>query len=58
MSNGSHLSCPGVEMIPVKAFRIEPAESTNGHLTVDGENVDYGPIQAEIFPSLATVMCP
>lgn len=58
MSTGSHLSVPGVEMIPVKAFRIEPAESGNGYLTVDGENVDYGTIQAEIFPSLATVMCP
>lgn len=45
-------------MIPVKAFRIEPAEGVSGHLTVDGEEVDYGPLQAEIFPSLATVMTP
>ncbi|XP_033215848.1 sphingosine kinase 2-like isoform X2 [Belonocnema kinseyi] len=58
LSTGSHLTVPGVEMIPVKAFRIEPAEGTSGYLVVDGENVDYGPIQAEMFPSLATVMCP
>ncbi|XP_031787619.1 sphingosine kinase 2 isoform X2 [Nasonia vitripennis] len=57
-STGTHLSTPGVEMIPVRAFRIEPAEDTNGLLTVDGEKVDYGPLQGEIFPSLATVMCP
>ncbi|XP_058791106.1 sphingosine kinase 2-like isoform X2 [Phymastichus coffea] len=57
-STGSHLSCPNVEMIPVRAFRIEPAEDSSGLLTVDGEQVDYGPLQGEIFPSLATVMCP
>lgn len=45
-------------MIPVKAFRIEPAEDSGGYLTVDGEKVDYGPLQAEIFPSLASVMTP
>lgn len=45
-------------MIPVKAFRIEPEEGVNGYITVDGERVDYGPLQAEIFPSLATVMSP
>ncbi|XP_012259129.2 sphingosine kinase 1-like [Athalia rosae] len=56
LSNGSHLSCPGVEMIPVTAFRIEPAEGFVGILTVDGEAVDYGPLQAEVFPSLANVM--
>ncbi|XP_012283324.1 sphingosine kinase 2 [Orussus abietinus] len=58
LSTGTHLTCPGVEMIPVKAFRIEPMEGTVGHLTVDGEQVDYGPIQAEVFSSLATVMSP
>lgn len=43
-------------MIPVKAFRIEPAEGQVGYLTVDGEAVDYGPLQAEVFHSLANVM--
>lgn len=58
LSTGTHLACSGVEMIPVKAFRIEPAESTGGHMIVDGEEVDYGPLQAEVFPSLANVMSP
>lgn len=45
-------------MIQVKAFRIEPSEGITGHITVDGEQVDYGPIQGEIFPSLVNVMSP
>ncbi|KAK1135772.1 hypothetical protein K0M31_000346 [Melipona bicolor] len=57
LSNGSHVTRSGVDMIPVKAFRIEP-EGTNGYITVDGEKVDYGPLQAEIFSSLASVMSP
>jgi hypothetical protein len=27
-------------------------------MTVDGEHVEYGPIQAEVFPELARVMVP
>lgn len=46
---------PQAEMIPVTAFRLEP-ETSGGHMTVDGEVVDYGPIQAELMPSLANVM--
>ncbi|XP_076394121.1 sphingosine kinase 2 isoform X7 [Megachile rotundata] len=56
LSNGTHLTRSGIDMIPVKAFRIEPEEGVNGHITVDGELVDYGPLQAEIFSSMATVM--
>ncbi|KAK0082605.1 hypothetical protein PV325_010108 [Microctonus aethiopoides] len=58
LNTGTHLNCNGVDMIPVKAFRIEPEEGTVGNMTVDGEKVDYGPLQAEIFPSLASVMSP
>ncbi|XP_076176805.1 sphingosine kinase 2 isoform X2 [Ptiloglossa arizonensis] len=58
LSSGTHLTRSGIDMIPVKAFRIEPEEGANGHITVDGERVDYGPLQAEIYPSLATVMSP
>ncbi|XP_011630564.1 sphingosine kinase 2 [Pogonomyrmex barbatus] len=58
LSSGTHIACPGVDMIPVKAFRIEPMEGASGHITVDGEEVDYGPLQAEIFSSLASVMTP
>ncbi|CAG9761614.1 unnamed protein product [Ceutorhynchus assimilis] len=47
-----------IELIPVNAFRIEPDMGQNGYITVDGEHVEYGPIQAEIFPELARVMVP
>ncbi|XP_057331534.1 sphingosine kinase 2-like isoform X1 [Microplitis mediator] len=58
LNTGTHLASNGVDMIPVKAFRIEPETSVTGNMTVDGEKVDYGPLQAEVFPSLATVMSP
>lgn len=45
-------------LVPVRAFRIEPDMTENGYMTVDGEHVEYGPIQAEIFPSLGRVMVP
>ncbi|KAK5642278.1 hypothetical protein RI129_008445 [Pyrocoelia pectoralis] len=61
LSSGSHTNtvCDGViKMLPVRAFRIEPDLNEQGCLTVDGEIVEYGPIQAEIFPSLIKVMVP
>ncbi|CAG0904133.1 unnamed protein product [Cyprideis torosa] len=36
--------------IPVRAIRIEPL-SSGSYITVDGEAVEYGAIQAEILPS-------
>lgn len=62
LSSGAHAtsSCSGgpIELIPVRAFRIEPNLSERGYITVDGELVEYGPVQAEIFPGLARVMVP
>ncbi|KAM8721633.1 hypothetical protein ACLKA7_007505 [Drosophila subpalustris] len=58
MNNGTHLpeqEDPHICVVPVTAFRIEPS-GNNGILTVDGERVDYGPIQAEVFPGLINVM--
>jgi len=55
LSSGNHLLIPSAEMIPVTAFRLVP-ETSGGHITVDGEDVDYGPIQAEMMPSLVNVM--
>lgn len=55
LSSGTHLNSPMAEMIPVTAFRLEPL-SAGGYLTVDGEVVDYGPLQAEVMPSLARIL--
>ncbi|XP_058124883.1 sphingosine kinase 1-like [Anopheles ziemanni] len=60
LSSGTHIPVQAnehIQMVPVTAFRIEPT-GTAGHMTVDGENVECGPIQGEIFPSLAKVMVP
>lgn len=66
LSNGTHIPVSKndyIQMIPVTAFRIEPhndrpAETSHGHFTVDGELVEYGPIQAEIFRGISNVMVP
>ncbi|ETN59614.1 hect E3 ubiquitin ligase [Anopheles darlingi] len=53
LSSGTHLPVQAneyIQMVPVTAFRIEPV-GTNGHMTVDGENVECGPIQGEVFPN-------
>lgn len=60
MSSGTHLSeapTTHIQVIPVTAFRIEPRDE-GGIITVDGERVGYGAIQAEIFPGLIEVMVP
>ncbi|CAK1544925.1 unnamed protein product [Leptosia nina] len=46
-----------IKMVPVSAFRIAP-EGQNGYITVDGELVEYGPIQAEIFPNIVNILVP
>lgn len=60
LSSGTHIPTTKnefIQMIPVTAFRIEPS-GNQGHLTVDGERVEYGPIQAEIFPGISKVLIP
>jgi sphingosine kinase len=46
-------------MIPCTAFRIEPDRTSgNGNITIDGEKIEYGPVQGEIFPGIARIMIP
>lgn len=40
------------------ATGTQAAEQQHGHFTVDGERVEYGPIQAEVVPGFAQVMAP
>ena len=53
---GTHLDRQEVEVIDVKAFRLEP-QTEGGILTVDGEVVKYGPMQAQVHQHLARVFC-
>ncbi|KAM6223613.1 sphingosine kinase 2 [Rhynchocyon petersi] len=57
MERGSHFSigCPQLSYAAARAFRLEPLTS-RGILTVDGEQVEYGPVQAQMHPSLGTLL--
>uniref|UniRef100_A0A8C8YH78 sphingosine kinase n=1 Tax=Prolemur simus TaxID=1328070 RepID=A0A8C8YH78_PROSS len=57
MEHGSHFSlgCPQLGYAAARAFRLEPL-TPRGVLTVDGEQVEYGPLQAQMHPGLATLL--
>lgn len=58
MEKAEHLSMDnlGLEWHRVTAFRIEPL-TEKGKLTVDGELVDYLPLQQHIWPKATNIMC-
>ncbi len=58
MEKGAHLACgcPHLVYEKVRALRLEPI-SPQGMITVDGEMVEYGPVQAQIHPGLARLIC-
>ncbi|XP_039958932.1 sphingosine kinase 2 [Bactrocera tryoni] len=61
MSSGTHLPKEPnkyIEVVPVRAFRIEPSPDREGIMAVDGERVDYGPLQGEVLPGMIKVMVP
>lgn len=53
---GQHLSLPHMEYYKVSAFRLEPL-TDKGILVVDGEVVDYLPIEMKVVSNLACVNC-
>ncbi|RVE69304.1 hypothetical protein OJAV_G00076480 [Oryzias javanicus] len=57
MEKGTHLECgcPHLVYQKVRALRLEPI-SAQGMITVDGEMVEYGPVQAQIHPGLARLI--
>ncbi|CAB1334400.1 unnamed protein product [Coregonus sp. 'balchen'] len=57
MERGAHLSLssPYVSHVPARAFRLQPL-SPRGTLTVDGEMVPYGPLQAQVHPSMSRLI--
>jgi len=49
VSNGSHITNPHVEILPVLAYRLHPKNNLeNGNITVDGEAISYEPLQVSI----------
>ncbi|KAG7327009.1 hypothetical protein KOW79_010410 [Hemibagrus wyckioides] len=57
MEKGTHLNtnCPFVVYVKVRALRLEPY-SPKGTITVDGEVVEYGPVQAQVHGRLARII--
>jgi sphingosine kinase len=56
-SSGNFLKNPNLDFVKIKAFRLEPArEAAIGNMMVDGERVEYGPIQGEVMPKMARVL--
>ncbi|XP_054903446.1 sphingosine kinase 2 isoform X2 [Poeciliopsis prolifica] len=57
MEKGNHhsLTSPFVSHVTCKAFRLHPL-SPRGTLTVDGELMPYGPLQAQVHPSMARIV--
>ncbi|XP_030014383.1 sphingosine kinase 2 [Sphaeramia orbicularis] len=57
MERGTHhsVSSPYVSHVTCRAFRLQPL-STRGTLTVDGELVPYGPLQAQVHPSMSRLI--
>ena len=53
---GQHLDLPHMEYYKVSAFRLEPL-TDKGILVVDGEVVDYSPIEMKVVSDLACVNC-
>ena len=56
LERGEHVDHPKMICLRGKAFRFEPVTSP-GHLTLDGEVIDYATIQAEAFRGACRVMC-
>ncbi|MGH2415372.1 MAG: hypothetical protein ACRDEA_17120, partial [Microcystaceae cyanobacterium] len=54
--NGEHVNLPYVEYYKVRSFRLQPL-TKRGILAVDGEQVDYAPIQMEVLRGVARIFC-
>lgn len=55
IDNGEHINHPKVQMFKANAYRLEP-KTSDGLYTLDGENVEMGPIQGTLLPGLGRVM--
>lgn len=58
MEKGTHLTCecPHLRYRRVRAMRLEPITKP-GVITVDGEQVEYGPIQAQVHKGYGRIIC-
>lgn len=55
LDDGGHVKMPYVHFVPVRAFRLEP-DNTSDIMTIDGEQIECAHIQASILKSMATIL--
>ena len=55
IAKGNHTEMNMVHVVETKAFRIEPVDGP-GMMTLDGEEIPYGPLQAQIHPQMGRVL--
>ena len=55
MDTGDHIHHPRVQCFKANAYRLEP-QTPKGLFSLDGESVEYGPLQATVLPGMARVM--
>ena len=56
VDSGEFVKHPKVATYKARAYRLEPLETEKGLFTMDGEVIEYGPIQSVILPSYANVL--
>ena len=49
-SEGPDTSLEGLDLIPIRAFRMEPKYPLDGYLSVDAESYPFGAVQGQILP--------
>ncbi len=55
--SASYLKSGRVAVIPISAFRLVPLqEKDSAKMTVDGELMEYGPVQGRILPGYGHFM--
>ena len=52
-SEGPDTSLEGLDLIPIRAFRMEPKHPLDGYLSLDAESYPFGAIQGQILPKKA-----
>ncbi|NJK49759.1 hypothetical protein HC931_17890 [Candidatus Gracilibacteria bacterium] len=53
-ANGKHIALPYVEYYKVRSFRLEPL-CDRGILAIDGEQVEYSPLQLQVLRGIARI---
>ena len=56
METGEHVSHPAAEIYSALAYRLEPGMERSGIYSMDGEVIEYGPVQGVVAPRAARIL--